>query len=466
MAEIREQVQAALKAWAGANIAAPALGDLLGVRLQRQRDNSAPHEAVNSLLADAVDAVALKRPDVAMLLRMVYREGALVQTVANRIGFSESTYYRRRQEAITLLTAQIQQMENNALQARLEEVTTSLNLPNTDILVGLDAPLAALRELVRGEQTHWVTAIEGIGGIGKTALAATLMRTLLDDPELAGFAWVSAYRGVASPLARMRLANGRDYSSADLLESLIRQLAGGDAVPLPFSVDAGNVVLRGILKQAPYLIVVDNLETTTDLDTLLPIIHSLADPTRFVLTSRQSVATDPTVARLAAVELTQRDVYHLIRLLGEYANLPQVAALTDEELQPVYGTVGGNPLALRLLVGQMHTYPLDVVLRSMQEAHGARTLELYDYIFQRSWAALDEVAQRLLVAMAMTPGNGATFTTLQAMSDLSPGVAMDAISALQSANLLDHQPVSASESVYSIHSLTRTFLLGRAGRLR
>ena len=54
-------------------------------------------------------------------------------------------------------------------------------------------------------------------------------------------------------------------------------------------------------------------------------------------------------------------------------------------LLQVYEVAGGNPLALKLLVGQMHVLALSRVVDDLREARGQKVEELYRYIYWRSW---------------------------------------------------------------------------------
>ena len=112
-------------------------------------------------------------------------------------------------------------------------------------------------------------------------------------------------------------------------------------------------LLRQVLRRRPHLVVIDNLETIVDLEALLPVLRTLVNPSKFVLTSRKRLMGKRTFTCTRAG--TGRG-----RVAGTGApgraqhNVAGLAAASDAELRPLYAAVGGNPLALLLVVGQLH----------------------------------------------------------------------------------------------------------------
>ena len=145
------------------------------------------------------------------------------------------------------------------------------------------------------------------------------------------------------------------------------------------------------------------------------------------------------------------------------ANVRNNAALTaasDAELLPIYTTVGGNPLALRLVVGQTHVHGLSHVLADLHAARGHSVEQLYHYIYWQAWHALDEVAQQTLLMMPLVTEAGGDLAFLTAMAtgaNLSAAAVSDALTRLVGLSLVDSRG-GLHERRYTIHALTRTFL--------
>ncbi|MCA9871074.1 MAG: hypothetical protein KC487_11955, partial [Anaerolineae bacterium] len=125
--------------------------------------------------------------------------------------------------------------------------------------------------------------------------------------------------------------------------------------------------------------------------------------------------------------------------------------------------VGGNPLALRLVVGQTLVHDLPAILESLRSARGQTVDQLYTFIYRGAWQRLDETAQRVLLAMPLVPPPGRDAAFLSQVSGLAIGAIHDALNTLVRLNLVDRGG-DLHGSRYSIHALTRTFLLEQVAK--
>jgi hypothetical protein len=215
--------------------------------------------------------------------------------------------------------------------------------------------------------------------------------------------------------------------------------------------------LLGRLKEYPHLIVVDNLETVADVAELLPLLRQLSNPSRFVLTSRQRFEIESGIYHFSIPELGERDALQLVRQEAMWANLSHLATAADQELQPIYETVGGNPLALRLIVGQTHAHRLSAILDDLRAARGQKSSNLYTFIFRRAWDSLDEGARKVWLCLPLLQGPHATLEELSAITTLCERDVRTHLEILIQLNLVNCHG-TLHNRYYSLHSLTRTFL--------
>jgi len=115
-------------------------------------------------------------------------------------------------------------------------------------------------------------------------------------------------------------------------------------------------------------------------------------------------------------------------------------------------------LAIRLVAGQAVLHALPSVLKNLRSAQGRNVQQLYTYIYRESWDDLDDIAQRTLLAMPLTPPSGAFPEQLEQVSGLPEDAVHDALESLVKRNLVDNRG-DLYKRRYTIHSLTRTFLL-------
>jgi DNA-binding MarR family transcriptional regulator len=158
--------------------------------------------------------------------------------------------------------------------------------------------------------------------------------------------------------------------------------------------------------------------------------------------------------------LNAEDALSLVRQEAQMRNLPDLAGADEATLQRIYATVGGNPLALRLVVGQTHIHPLERVLTALQTAQGYRVEQLYHYIYWQAWTQLDTAAQQALLLMPLVTESGGDLdylTSMAAAAGLSAITVSDALERLVALSLVDSRG-GLHERRYTIHALTRTFL--------
>ncbi|MGC8781050.1 MAG: NB-ARC domain-containing protein [Anaerolineae bacterium] len=450
-------VHEALKLWSKEPAAGSPLAHLALVRREMIAGNV--RRATNQALLAGLHRLALTHPDDALLLRTRFVEGRAVAAVAHERHVAEATVYKLQREALGRLAAALLAMEQEATAEREAMLNGRLPPATYDRLFGVESHLEVLRRLLLAADGPALISIEGLGGIGKTALAHRLVHELSrTDHTFADFGWVSAQQRFFLATEGIRLIEEPVLTAEGLVEALVVQLLDNAAEIGSLAPQRALYVLEARLRRAPHLIVVDNLETVTDVENLLPLLGRLAGPSRFLITSREAFAGPAGVYHFAVPELSERAALELVRHEAWLHNLPHVAAASDEELRPIYATVGGNPLALRLVAGQLQILPLDQVLENLREARGRRTEELYNFIYRSAWQRLPAAAQDVLMLMPLFAHTGADMAALRRVSDLEEDALVEALSYLARLSLINVSGDLRARR-YSIHRLTETFLL-------
>ena len=431
------------------------LGDLFLVREARRASDLSTGLAVDDILHTALKMLeATHSPREADLLRLRFQDQATVSEVAARFNIVDSTLHKKQREAIEHLAAILYEWEQQARDDYLIRLESKLLLPPQTPLVGVAQPLAELWDLLTAPDAAWLIAIEGLGGLGKTALANALLREMAVAPHFYGVAWVSAKQQEFWPDLGLRQTRQPALDEESLVDALLEQLGDEPARACP--PPQKRAILTGLLKKQPYLIVIDNLETVADYESLLPLLLKLAQPGKFVLTSRSKVP--PSLATPFKVKpLTRADTLAFLDQEARLRRLPALAKASPAQLESIYEVVGGNPLALKLVVGQIHALPLSRVLDNLKKARGQTIEELYTYIYWQDWQTLAEAGRHLLVTMPLAQ-NGALADVAQA-SGLA-GAALDqALRQLIDLSLVEVSGEDVEDRRYHIHRLTETFLL-------
>ncbi|MBX3001674.1 MAG: hypothetical protein KF893_24335 [Caldilineaceae bacterium] len=370
---------------------------------------------------------------------------------------AEPTVNRKQREALEAMVQLLTSAEQNALVEQHSHAYSLLELPTYQQLVGIEENLAELEALLTSSAPPWVIVLQGMGGLGKTALADQIMRRAIEDRLFDGFGWVSVRQSIFALDGTIHAVNNPIRTAEHVIEQLARQIVQGP-LPVPYQTEKALSLLQQQLERQRYLITIDNLESLADIEVLIPYLSRLVQPSKFLLTSRQSLPDAPQVFPQQVQPLGQQDALQLVRIEAESRNLPALAAATDEHLLPIYTLVGGNPLALRLVVGQTHRHPLMTVLDDLRIARGQAVDHLYTFVYRRAWETLTQRERQAFLSMPLTPPQGADFSYLHSVSGLDEVMLHDALETLISLNLVEHR-TGLFESRYSIHSLTRTFLL-------
>lgn len=378
-----------------------------------------------------------------------------VAEMAAGVGYNERQFRRRVSRGIELLTQVLQEGELAwQRHARRNALHKYLPARESGRLFGVDEHVEKLKEILSDSSHAPIVSVEGLGGIGKTALARVVVDLLADELPLAGIAWVSARTHWLDIQGDLHTQSTAAHATYDVLTRLATQLEIDDVAGLGMEALLGR--LRPHLRTHPFLVVVDNLETVDDVRLLVPALASCAGATRFLLTTRHSAAKFSSVYRFSVPELAFKAAWELFahELQQRGGRILHDGRMSFAQ---VFELVGGLPLALKLTAAQLAYLPLDDVLNNLKQGEAASQANLYTYIYRHTWTLLDDEARRLLLAMLWVSPDGEDADWLRVISRLSSDEFYKALQQLQAFSLLEVTG-TLSTPLYHLHRLTNTFL--------
>src|ERR687886_290494 len=315
--------------------------------------------------------------------------GLSLNTIAKVLGRSEAVDKQSLQWAFRAFGLELSKNDYARPTAAIEEVEATVQaeqpLPDwgsaidTSIFCGRSEELVRLKQWVLEEQCRLVLLL-GIGGIGKSTLAAKLVQQI--HPNFEVVVWRSLQN--APPLE-------------EWLESVLPVLlrARGEDVAVPSSLDGKLLKLMQSLRQKRCLLILDNAETILsagqtgpyragyeEYGQLFKTIGEVSHQSCLLLTSREKpreiVPLDGEKSRVRSLRLLGLNPEagrELFRYRGTFAG-------TESEWERLVEHYSGNPLALKL------------VAAATQELFNGRIVEILNYV-QQGLAVFDDIRDLL-----------------------------------------------------------------------
>jgi hypothetical protein len=318
--------------------------------------------------------------------------------------------------------------------------------PDYARFIGRQALRTRLAGALLDAQGAWVMTLVGLGGVGKTALAVSVVRELLNRHPFLDVIWIRAdAKGGQSQAARSQ----RQWQHVE--RAFVSQLFPGPPLRSGFRLYAR------LLKTFPYLVFLDNFEAFPDQAELIERFRALSNPSKFLLASRVRPPAQSSVYEIRIPELSRQDTARLLVAEVLARGVPNDVQELRRHTSKVIALTGGNPLALKVIIGLLRTLPLPIVLQSLERDFPGDVEKMYRHIYEPAWAALSPNARRLLRAMTQAPEEGVRFTDLEALSGLSGSDLVEAVQDLVNISMIETQGTLKNPK-YRIPTLTRTFL--------
>jgi tetratricopeptide (TPR) repeat protein len=369
----------------------------------------------------------------------------LVHDAVTARGAREALRQQGRQpgpELRSALDASLRQRPNTRIDGVLPG---SRQLPaDTAFFTGRGGPLGyllALAERTRDTPgTAVISAIDGMGGVGKTALAVHAGHLLAERfPDGQLFVDLHGFAQGLSPRA-----------AAEVLADLLRTL-GVPPQQIPEDLDARAALYRDRLSGKRMLVILDNARSEEQVRPLLP-----GHPGCLVLvTSRRRLKALDEAQVLSLDVLPLPDAVALLRTIAG----PWRVSADDPGLKEIAHLCGLLPLALRMAAALLRHRPcwsLDHLARRLREARpalagfrdGDRDLA---GVFHLSYAALPDDQQALFRRLGLYPGPDVDPYAAAALLDTDPDTADALLQHLVDHNLLTESPPGR----YHMHDLIR-----------
>ncbi|MEV0384715.1 tetratricopeptide repeat protein [Nonomuraea sp. NPDC050643] len=419
-------------------------------------------------LDDVEEGPSTGRPPLGALLR-AWRERALLtqEQLATQAGLSvrtvrrlESGELRRPRSTSMRLLGEALGLDATELSVLIGAAgdvprgprptrTTPRQLPADVAFVGRAQELALLDE-TGGAATVLITAIDGMAGVGKTALAVHAAHQLADRfPDGDLFVDLHGYTQGMTP--------------ADPADTLARVLGllGVPGESIPQHVDDRAALYRTLLAERRMLIVLDNAADEAQVEPLLPG----AGGCLVLITSRRRLVG---LDGFRTVSVDVLPVGDAITLFTDTAGRERVAGVPREALAEMVRRCGLLPLAIRLAAARLKAHPswsVEHLLERLEEHQsllselhaGQRSVTAALDLSYRELSAAERRAYRLLGSYV---GLDLAAEAAAVLLATTPEPAVRLLDRLMEAHLLQEPAVGR----YRLHDLIRAHAAAMAAR--
>jgi tetratricopeptide (TPR) repeat protein len=321
------------------------------------------------------------------------------------------------------------------------------NLPQRDYVefIGREDELERLFDLLSSRNRSWIVTIDGVGGIGKSALALEVahryrqkFKELPSEDRFDAIVWTSAKQNVLTvdgiTNRRQTLHTLDDIYTAIAItlgrENIIRTVA-----------EQQNGIARQALTQQRTLLIIDNLETIDD-ENLLTFLRELPTPTKAIVTTRYRI-----------------DVAYPIRLVGMSWENAQIfithechkknVHLNEQEARHLYERTGGVPLAIVWSIAQVS---FGYNIQSVFERLGQPNNDISRFCFDEAIKRIrNSSSYQLFMALSLCATN-ATRETVGYITDLPKSDRDECLVQLEKLSLINKQG-----NRFSMLPLTRSY---------
>ncbi len=334
----------------------------------------------------------------------------------------------------------------------IRSIPCNLPTPEHTALIGRQNEIADLLELLSSQYgTHLIT-VDGIGGVGKTALVLEVAYRCLrastgevpnsQVPTFDAIIFVSAKQQYLTPIGLLPSTEAQ-RTLRDLFREVAQTLTRFEITQATPQDQPSKV--RDAISRQRTLLIVDNLETMEDKQEIMAFLYRLPPQVKVVITTRERTLYSP----IRLEELEEEEALHLI----EREAREKGVILSKEQALTIHQRIGGIPAALVYSIGQIASgYSVKTVLDRVLRASG----DVARFCFEGSISPLHgHQAHELLMAMAMFPKSPLRMAiTHTAGLATDPLAVEDGLVKLQQLSL-----VSQQEGRYRMLPLTREYAL-------
>ena len=372
---------------------------------------------LSEYLIKYIDVVKNKNPQHSKVLFEKYINNNSTTIITQKYFLSKDQVNRYKRAGLTQISKKIMNEEKKYKQK--QKMKFVKELPFFDgVFYGREIESQQLIEFLNYSKNNKKILISGIGGIGKSAFVNKVLRDYIETNFL--------YKN----LIWIRIPNEIEKNKINFfLETKIKD--------------------KNISNK---IIVLDNINHREDYKIINKFIdkHFLHN-SKVIYTSRYRPITESEVDEIRISEIEEKYFKKFFKELVNTSNID------DTISQEFYKIIGGNPLAIKVTTSLINIFSPEILLENFSKIKIDSVEDMFNFIFSKSWEALNINAQKCLMSIPVFQDNSITIKEIADIAAISLADVINSISILYERSLIEVRG-SFIEKDYGIHFLTYTFL--------
>jgi tetratricopeptide (TPR) repeat protein len=353
-------------------------------------------------------------------------------------------------EAIARYSKQIESLTASTKDVEKSNVLASL--PRRPYFVGREEEIRTILQSLQPNSRTFIIGIEGIGGVGKSALAIEVSYRCIENDLFESVIWISAKETILT-LHGIEPVIPEAKTLSDILITIGTSL--GNPTIGNLSIQEQIKRAYNLLARRTTLLVLDNFESLSKNEQrdVLDFLRRSPITLKVAITSRERVS-EGQIIRLQGLSFEESNA--LLEWDAQQKNIH----LTKDQNKYLVELTGGLPLALLWVQGQIAVlgYSATQVLDKLSLD---TDIPILQYCFNHSWNLLRHTSEKkILFILALQP-EAVSRTALKEIAGIEDADLFDnAISDLLQLSLIEHE---SDRDYFSILPLTRRFIRTQFG---
>jgi tetratricopeptide (TPR) repeat protein len=353
-------------------------------------------------------------------------------------------------EAIARYSKQINSLTSTTKEQ--EKSSALASLPRRPYFVGREEEIKTILGSLQPNSRTFIIGIEGMGGIGKSALAIEVSHRCIENDLFEAVIWISAKESILT-LHGIEPIIPEAKTLSDILITIGTSL--GNPTIGNLSIQEQIKRAYNLLARQTTLLVLDNFESLSKEEQreIVDFLRKSPMTLKIMITSRERVS-EGQVIRLPGLSVEESNA--LLEWDAQQKNIH----LTQDQSKHLVNFTGGLPLALLWVQGQIAVLGYSVT-QVLDKLSLDADIPILQYCFNHSWNLLgDSDAKKLLFILALQPDPVSRAALQEAAGILTNEHLGNEISHLLQLSLIEHDH---DRDYFSILPLTRRFVRTQFG---